>query len=119
MTNRFLGGERLNAFTDGVTGGVGANNVGLLIALCGKVTQIGDGYLYVNDGTDLRDCTLTGEEENVGVRVNCDSVGYRAGDILEVTGVSSCFEASPGHIAPRVLIRRPADVRMIYRPSPP
>jgi len=29
-------------------------------------------YLYVDDSSMLRDGTLTGEEENVGVRVICD-----------------------------------------------
>jgi hypothetical protein len=51
--------------------------------------------------------------------VTCDPSGYDAGDILEVTGTSSCFETSPGHIARRILARGPADVRMVYRQPAP
>ncbi|MCX6375702.1 MAG: hypothetical protein NTU88_06675 [Armatimonadetes bacterium] len=119
MSNKWVGGGELNTFTGGVTGGAGVNNLGLLIVLCGKVTQIGNGYLYVNDGSDLRDGTPTGEEENVGIRVICNPSGYDAGDILEVTGTSSCFESSPGHVARRILARGPADVRMVYRQPAP
>jgi uncharacterized lipoprotein YddW (UPF0748 family) len=119
MPNKWVGGGGLNAFTGGVTDGAGVNNLGLLIVLFGKVTQIGNGYLYVNDGSDLRDGTLTGQEENVGIRVICDPSGYQAGDVLEVTGTSSCFESSPDHIARRILARGPEDVRLVYRQPPP
>ena len=87
----------------------GLNNIGLLIRTSGKVTQIGDGYLYINDGSNLKDGTFTGAQENTGVRVICDTTGYEIGDYLIVTGISSCFE-TPSGLARRILTRDAADI---------
>jgi len=111
MANRNLGGGAFGLYVPGVTGAAGLNNIGLLVTTWGKVTQIGDGYLYIDDGSNLCDGTFTGEEENIGVRVVCDPQGYESGDYLVVTGISSCFEASSEHIAKRILTRKPEDVR--------
>ena len=99
----------------GVSGGSGLNNIGLLVTVWGRVTQVGDDYLYINDGSALKDGTLTGAEENLGVRVICDPSDYNTGDYLIVTGISSCFE-TPSGLARRILTRRPEDVRPV---SPP
>lgn len=91
----------------------GVDSTGLLLTVWGRVTAKGDGYLYVDDGSALRDGTLTGEEENTGVRVVCDPSSYTAGDFLIVTGISSCFETPSGEIARRILTRKPEDVRKV------
>lgn len=103
MTNLRLGGSPVGLLTPGVNGGRGLNNIGLLVRVWGKVTQIGDDYLYIDDGSKLKDGTLTGEEENIGVRVICDPTGHNEGDFLIVTGISSCFETPSGQIAKRVI----------------
>lgn len=90
------------------------SNVGLLVSAWGKVTQKGAGYLYIDDGTLLKDGTSTGAEENVGVRVVCDPSAYQAGDMLIVTGISSCFETPSGSTARGILTRRPSDIRKLW-----
>ena len=107
MINRSLGG-----LDSGVSGAKGLYNIGLLVRVWGKVTQVGEDYLYIDDGSALKDGTLTGAEENIGVRVICDPTDYTSGDYLIVTGISSCFE-TPSGLARRILTRRPAD---IHRP---
>ncbi|HUV03597.1 MAG TPA: Ig-like domain-containing protein [Armatimonadota bacterium] len=111
MINRNLGGGSFGLYVPGITGGFGLNNIGLLVTTWGRVTQIGDGCLYIDDGSNLLDGTLTGGEENIGVRVICDPAGYESGDYLVVTGISSCFETPSGQIARRILTRKPEDVR--------
>lgn len=114
----FLGGAEngYNAGTgagqQGITGAFSMNNIGLFIRALGKVTQKGSDYLYVDDGAGLLDGTLTGAEENVGVRVICNPTGYDTGDPVEAIGISSCFQ-SPSGLARRILTRRPEDLRKI------
>jgi Tol biopolymer transport system component len=113
VMGRFIGGAAVG-WTPGVSGWQHLSNVGLLVAVWGRVTVKGADYLYVDDGARLRDGTLTGEEENVGVRVICDPSSYTAGDFLIVTGISSCFETPAGEIARRILTRKPEDIRKVY-----
>ena len=103
VVGRDLGGGA-SGLQPGVLNGFGLNNIGLLVTVWGHVNQIGDGHLYIDDGSALRDGTLTGAEENIGVRVICDPTDYHAGDYLIVTGISSCFETPSG-------LARPADTR--------
>lgn len=84
----------------------------LLVRIWGKVTQVGAGYLYMDDGSGLKDGTSTGAEENVGVRVICDPAGYSSGEKVEVTGISSCFW-TPSGIARRILTRGAGDLRKV------
>jgi len=116
MANRCLGGGPVGPYTSGVKGSEGLNNIGLLIRTWGKVTQIGSDYLYIDDGSYLRDGTLTEVEENIGVRVICDPAGYAVGDKLIVTGISSCFRTPSGGNARRVLTRGAGDVRKVTGP---
>ncbi len=80
------------------------------------MTQIGSDYLYIDDGSNLKDGTYTDTEENIGVRVICDPAGYASGDLVEVTGISSCFEVAPSQIARRILTRTAGDVRELGGP---
>jgi hypothetical protein len=88
-----------------VLGGFGLNNIGLLVRVFGKVTSIGQGYLYIDDGSNLRDGTGV---EHIGVCVVCDPTGYKEGDYLSVTGISSCF--TPGVVVKRILARSSGDI---------
>ncbi len=77
---------------------------------------MGPDYLYVDDGSGLWDGTDTYGEANIGVRVICDPGGYAPGEYLIITGISSCFEVSPGLIARRILTRMPGDVQKMTGP---
>lgn len=118
LSNRYIGGmdwcydPTTGAGQCGVLGGLGLNNIGLLIKTWGKVTQIGSGYLYIDDGSGLRDETQTDAEGNMGVRVICSPTGYSSGDKVEITGISSCFQTSSG-IVRRILTRGAGDIRKI------
>ena len=48
-----VGGSALNQYTPGVEGGVGLNNIGLLVKSWGKVTFVDEGseFFYIDDGT--------------------------------------------------------------------
>ncbi len=102
LRNDSLGGSALH-LQQGVDGGFGLNNIGLLIRTWGRVTQVGEGYIYIDDGSHLKDGTLTGSEENVGVRVICDPSGYAIGDYVAVTGISSCFKTQSDTVARKVI----------------
>lgn len=91
-------------------GQAGLDTAGLLVRVCGKVGQVGDTYIYLDDGSGLIDGTTTGPEANAGLRIACDPAGYTPGDHLIVTGVSACFETFAETTAPRVLTRRVSDV---------
>jgi parallel beta-helix repeat protein len=110
LTNRSLGGDAFGLQT-GVLGGFGLNNIGLLIKTFGKVTFVGDGYFYIDDGSRLND-----DNGNLGVKVygtvpveeNEDPIGK----FVTVTGISSCEKPSTDPI--RVIrTRRSGDVVVI------
>ena len=69
INERVFGGGPFNVFTPGPVGGVGLNNVGLLVRVLGKVTSVAPGYFYLDDGFGATDGSLTDGEANVGVRV--------------------------------------------------
>lgn len=88
------------------------NNIGILLSTWGRVTNIGDGYLYIDDGSRLDDGTSTGLDRNIGLRVTCDSSQFSSGDYLTITGISSCFRTSSG-LARRILPLEPGGIRKI------
>ena len=109
LTGRLVGGTAFG-LQNGVEGGVGLNNTGLLVRTWGRVDQIGPGYLYVDDLSGVRDGTATGTEPNAGVRVLCDPSGFAPGEYLLVTGISSCFPDTAGKLQRCILARSPADI---------
>lgn len=84
--------------------GTGLGLVGLLVRTTGRVTAVGPGYVYIDDGSGLRDGTDTAGIANVGVRVVCDPAGHAPGDMLAVTGVCSCLATTGGQVGPQVLV---------------
>lgn len=116
MRNIWLGGIGVGDYPYNQTAGFGLQNLGLLVRTWGRVTRIGDGYLYVDDGSAIRDGTFTGAEENVGVRVICDPAGYAVNDLISVTGISSCFETPSSQLARRILTRGSSDVFKVIEP---
>lgn len=98
ISSRNLGGGRANAYTPGIAGGVGVNNIGLLVRLFGRIT-----------GSDATSFTL----DDGGVPVKCllpsgaslDSASTYA----SVTGVSSC-ESVNGNMQRLLKVRNQADI---------
>ncbi|MEN6370979.1 MAG: hypothetical protein ABFD64_03115 [Armatimonadota bacterium] len=123
MTNKTLGGGQLNAYTPGVEGGMGLNNIGLLVKTCGVVTYCDDTnkFFYINDGSGLKDGTqkLDGTDV-IGVRVSYKDLAPNVsfthptqGAWVTITGISSTSEISVDNatrIVPTLMPRKQADV---------
>jgi len=99
MANKSLGGSDLgNPATGlgqyGVSGGVGVNNVGLLVESWGQVTEVGSDYFVIDDGS------------STPVRV--DTVGMSdipsPRDYITVVGISSLYK--PGADRLRIILPR-------------
>ncbi|MEN6520897.1 MAG: right-handed parallel beta-helix repeat-containing protein [Armatimonadota bacterium] len=92
------------------TPAIGLNNIGLLVKVYGKVTQIDPegSYFYINDGSGLRDGTKTGEIDNIGVRISADGRSY-TNQFLTITGISSCYKWTDGKLRRLILVPNPAD----------
>ncbi|MBP5093605.1 MAG: hypothetical protein J6332_06100, partial [Abditibacteriota bacterium] len=90
MHNPRLGGNGYGSqFAVGI--GEGLNNIGLLVKSWGRVTYVGDGFFYMDDGTKLFDGSFEGI---TGVRVESASSDVTVGDYVSVTGISSCIGTS-------------------------
>jgi len=104
MCNRAVGGAG-DALVPGVSGAVGLNNVGLLVKTSGKVTFVGSGYIYINDGSNLM-----GKSGRKGVKVSPAETGnLRAGSTVVVTGIST-LETDGITYWPLIRTRRGSDV---------
>ena len=112
MAGKLLGGGAAGVQA-AVDGGFGVNNLGTLVAIWGRVTQLGTDYIYIDDGSAIRDGTTTGPEPNIGVRVMCSPAGRAPGDILKVTGVSSCFRTPASRLARKILVRSSSDIHAV------
>jgi len=100
MSCRAVGGADIPPYVLGVNDPYGPNNIGLLVKIVGRVTQVLGYYLLVDDGSKVRD--LNGR---IGVLVNCP--GYPdnlVGRIVAVTGVV-CGSRPIGWQTNRRLIR--------------
>jgi hypothetical protein len=94
----------------GCANSLGLNNIGLLVTTCGKVGQIGAGYLYLDDGSGLLDGTTTSGQPNRGIRIVCNPAGFAVNQYLGATGLSSFFISGP-NMLPAVQVRtQPADL---------
>jgi hypothetical protein len=93
----------------------GLNNVGLLVKVCGKITQIDPAgqYFYIDDGSNLRDGSKTSEDDNVGIRVVADGRSFQRGQMFAVTGISSCFKAEDGKLLRLLRVESQEDITPI------
>lgn len=83
MTNLTLGGSDGSAVY-GATSGIGLNNVGLLVKTFGRITEVGPGYIYINDGSDIN------PGQRCQVKVLLPETGsYDVGSYVFVTGIST------------------------------
>ena len=95
IRNSALGGEDLNANTPGVLDGIGANNIGLLVSTAGKVTHLGTGFCYIDDGS----MTTQDGSGYVGVRVETSAITAPGADTYAVIeGISSTFTIGTDHV---------------------
>ncbi len=117
MCNRSVGGRDwyYNSLTgagqQGVTGGYGLNNIGLLVSTWGKFTRLDDSSFTVDDGTGSPvKCVLQS-----GVRLP-DTRGWK---YLNVTGVVSCYRDSAGNVKPQILSTNDVpDSQILYQETP-
>ncbi len=80
----------------GVKGGVGLNNIGLLVKICGKVTYKAGAYIYIDDGSNIENLYSLSTKVT-GVMVKCPSTpNVIVGDIVSVTGIVQ--GSVPNHI---------------------
>ncbi len=101
MNSRWLGGEQFGAHTLGMTAGKGVNNVGLLVAIAGKVSALTPDGFYLDDGSGLQD-----DSANTGVKVWSgapNSVSLH--QTVVVTGVVSCKSGVGDGVYPVILAR--------------
>jgi hypothetical protein len=124
VTNKTLGGGPLNQYPPGVTGGVGLNNIGLLVKTCGTVTYLDpvNKFFYIDDGSALND--LSGLVGAVGVRVSY--AGLASGNTFNpptinnfviITGISSTVAITVGQqtrIAPLLRPRSDSDKTVVF-----
>jgi len=120
LTNRDVGGGRLNDYTPGVEGGVGMNNIGLLIRTWGKVTFVDEvnKFFYINDGAGRQDGS-----GYVGLRVSYDNLAPgntitppALNSYVAVTCISSTWLNGSGQIQPNLRPRRQSDITVIAPP---
>ncbi len=101
MSGKNLGGEDFNAFTFGATGGVGLNNVGLLCCMTGVLTSVGEGELWLSDGS-------TAQPVKVAAYLT-DISGLQVGDLVIVTGIST-LEMDGGVLSPALRVTDPSGI---------
>lgn len=82
-----VGGGAAGAMVPGVMNGVGLNNVGLLVRIAGTVTYKTGSYIYVDDGSQVKN--LYGLfTEKMGVMVRCPGApDVSEQDTVGVTGI--------------------------------
>lgn len=101
MRGDMLGGAPLGSLASGITGGIGASNMGLLVETWGTVSSLGTGYFYI-------DCI-----PGVSVKVKSGSLLQpKVGDIITVVGIST-GDVSGGAICRAILPRTQADIRVV------
>ncbi|MEI6916072.1 MAG: right-handed parallel beta-helix repeat-containing protein, partial [Armatimonadota bacterium] len=93
----------------GVTGGVGVNNIGLLLRVAGRVTFLdpGGAFLTISDGSGVVD-----PDGHIGIRISAQGIiptGLAVGDFVTVTGISSCSK-SGSDLLPKVLARSAGEI---------
>lgn len=116
MLSRALGGAATPDYSavngtgqQGVAGGAGLNNIGLLVTICGVVQYLDSGgdHFVLSDGAPVSD-----PDGRAGVRVRAQGMippGLAVGDFVTVTGISSCYR-SAADLHRRVLVRTADDI---------
>ena len=96
MATGVLGGEQLNSLTPGVTGGLGLNNIGLLVTVVGTVKEAEDAYIYVDDGS----LGVENGTANKGVRVDTSylTTPPAKDKHVVITGICTVYDTGSAHV---------------------
>ena len=113
MNSRVLGGgdycyDALSgAGQNGVFGGYGWNNIGLLTRIAGNVTQSGQQSFYLDDGGNLTDASA-----NLGVQVILpdNTTAPTVGSKVIVTGISSCLLDGSDNCQPVIRVGNASEI---------
>lgn len=97
LSSPAVGGDSAGPMVPAVSGSLGPHNVGQPGKVWGRITAIGQGYYYVDDGGGLRDGSATGPSANVGVRIVGSPGALVAGDLVLVSGPVSTFQDGGVH----------------------
>jgi len=94
MTNAAVGGggwdydPGTHAGQAGIAGGVGANNIGLLVRVFGKVTHAAPDHFYIDDGSGLSDGSAS-----AGIRVALyGAPPPEQGALVRINAISACHK---------------------------
>jgi hypothetical protein len=89
----------------GVSSSAGLNNLGLLVAICGKVTYAGSDHFFIDDGSGRHDGS-----GHTGVKVVATGLIVPSQDTyVRVAGVSSCYQ-SGGELCSLIRLRSQNDI---------
>ncbi len=106
VNGRDIGGRSLNVICPGVPGAAGMYNLGLLIRAAGRVTAVGTGCFWVEDGGNR-----AAEGGTTGIKV-LSNAAVTVGKMVKVTGVSSAYNDG-GTIRSVIRTRTTADVTAV------
>ncbi len=81
-----VGGAAIPPLIPGVRDSAGANNMGLLVKVVGKVTKILSTYIFVDDGSRVANVSGSGPEVGVMVKLPAAPV-FPVGSMVSVTGI--------------------------------
>ena len=108
MSNRDLGGAPLGSYTPGAGSAEGPNNVGLLVACCGRVTYSAADHFYIDDRSAHSDGS-----GHAGVKVVTGSLTAPAvGRFERVAGISGLEPNGPSY-TPVLRVLRQGDILLI------
>jgi len=110
IPQKWIGGGR-NGLKSGITGGVGTNDVSLLVTVYGRVVSTSAyDYFYIDDGSNRDDGTGL-----IGLKVNSGSLTKPARDsFVRVTGISSIERPfGPNYSLPVLRVRKQGDIRVL------
>jgi hypothetical protein len=83
----------------------GASSVALLVCVWGRVQRLGDGFMYIDDGSKV----LSADVPGVKVIFGGVNPGLSEGDIVRVTGIARAIDS--GNVTERtVFIRSASDI---------
>lgn len=96
MVGKSIGGAAFNAFSPGITGAAGLNNIGMFVRIAGRLTNVNPDGFTLDDGSRVEDSSGI-----AGVKVWTGSSSGGAPNVI-VTGVVSC-ETVDGKVYPVIL----------------
>ncbi|MGC8863202.1 MAG: fibronectin type III domain-containing protein [Armatimonadota bacterium] len=105
MAIRTVGGAAIPPNIPGLTDGVGANNIGLLIRTWGRVIEVGSSEFWIDDGS-----ALSAAGGKTGLKVAAAGLALPdLNDFVAITGISGT-ESSGGVIYPVLRPRTDSDI---------